>query len=133
MLDRIIYFSTLGLSAYLATTFAPQQHVFLYVCGYVFAHTCFYRIAVAELFDENGTVEGLKLLATRPVRLVADIVILLAITQGSIHLTIATVQSDAQYALILGYMLAFALAYNKLRAMIFPEDPAKSTSSPNRL
>lgn len=121
MLDRIIYFSTLGLSAYLAATFAPQQHVFLYVCGYVFAHTCFYRIAIAELFDENGTLGGLKLLAARPVRLVADIVCLLVITQGSIYLTIATIESDAQYALILGYMLVLALAYNRLRESIFPE------------
>lgn len=125
MLDRFLYFSSLGAIAYLAATFSPQQDVFLYVCGYVFAHTCFYRIAVAELFDENGTVNGLKLLVARPVRLLSDITCVLVIAQVSIYLTIATVESDAKYALILGYMLAFALAYNKVRPMIFPEDNTK--------
>lgn len=122
MLDRFLYFSSLGFVAYLAATFAPQQNVFLYVCGYIFAHTCFYRIAIGELFDEKGTVNGLKLLAARPGRLLSDVVCVLLIAQVSIYLTIRTTDGDVQYALILGYMLVPALGYNKLRALIFPEE-----------
>lgn len=120
MLDRFLYFSTLGLAAYLSATFAPQEHVFLYVCGYIFAHTCFYRIAVAELFDEIGARKGLQVLMLRPGRLISDIVINLLIAQVSIYLTIKTAEGDVRYALIIGYMLAFALAYNKARSMVFP-------------
>lgn len=121
MLDRFLYFSTLGAAAYLAATFSPQQHVFLYVCGYIFAHTCFYRIAVAEPFDAHGAKQGLKLMAARPGRLLSDVVCILLIAQLSIYLTIQTADGDVQYALIIGYMLPLAIAYNKAREKLFPE------------
>lgn len=122
MLDRALYFSTLGCVAYLSATLAPEEHVFLYVCGYIFAHTCFYRIAVAELFDANGAVRGLKILAAHPVQLAADVGCVLLIAQVAIYLTVTTVDGDAQYAVVLGYMLLPAMAYNKIRKVIFTEN-----------
>lgn len=126
MLDRALYFSTLGLAAYLAATFAPQEHVFLYVCAYIFAHTCFYRISVADVFDEVGARQGLKVLVGHPVKLATDVVVNLLIAQLSIYLTVMTADGDVQYALIIGYMLALALAYNAVRKRVFASESEKN-------